>query len=78
MRTRGLPLSKAQITPSGRNASTSLMNMLKKPKSALVERPSGAFMGWRIAWNARCMREFPSMTAIVRVSGVSDMGFLSS
>ena len=52
--------------------------MLKKPKSALVERPSGAFMGWRIAWNARCMREFPSMTAIVRVSGVSDMGFLSS
>ena len=76
MRTRGLPLSKAQITPSGRKVSTSLMNMLKKPKRALVERPSGAFIGWRIAWNARCMSELPSMTAMVRAA--SDMGVLSS
>ena len=71
MRTRGLPLSKAQITPSGWKVSTILMNMLKKPKRALVARPSGAFMGWRIAWNARCMSEFPSMTAMVR--GASGM-----
>ena len=49
MRTRGLPLSKAQITPSGENDSTSLINMLKNPKRALVARPSGALMGWRMA-----------------------------
>ena len=70
MRTRGLPRSKAQMTPSGRKVSTSLMNMLKKPKSALVERPSGALMGWRMAWNARCMSELPSMTAMVLLSGM--------
>ena len=63
--TCGFPLSNAQITPSGEKDSTSLMNMLKKPKSALVARPSGAVMGWRIAWNARCMSELPSMTAMV-------------
>ena len=65
MRTWGLPRSKAQMTPSGWKDSTSLMNMLKKPKSALVARPSGALMGWRIAWKARCIRELPSMTAMV-------------
>ena len=66
MRTAGLPLSKAQITPSGWKVSTNLMNMLKKPKSALVARPSGALMGWRMAWKARCISELPSMTAMVR------------
>ena len=38
MRTRGLPLSKAQMMPSGWKVSTILMNMLKKPKRALVAR----------------------------------------
>ena len=45
MRTSGLPLSKAQMTPSGEKDSTSLINILKKPKSALVARPSGALIG---------------------------------
>ena len=66
MRTRGLPRSKAQMTPSGLKVPTIFMNMLKKPNSALVARPSGADMGWRMAWNARCMSELPSMTAMTR------------
>ncbi len=77
MRTRGLPLSKAQITPSGLKVSTILMNMLKKPNSALVERPSGAFMGWRMAWKARCIKEFPSMTAMVLGMGLLGAGGFS-
>ncbi len=47
--TCGLPLSKAQMTPSGLNVSTILMNMLKKPKRAFVARPSGALIGCMIA-----------------------------
>ena len=66
MRTRGLPRSKAQMTPSGLKVPTIFMNMLKKPNSALVARPSGADIGWRMAWNARCMSELPSMTAMTR------------
>ena len=42
MRTRGLPLSNAQITPLGRKLSTSFTNIDTKPKMALVGRPSGA------------------------------------
>ena len=53
MRTFGLPLSKAQMMPSGWNVSTILMNMLKNPKRAFVERPSGAVMGCMMAWYAR-------------------------
>ncbi len=45
MRTAGLPLSKATITPSGRKSSTSLRNIPMNPKMALVGLPSGAFMG---------------------------------
>ena len=36
MRTRGLPLSNAQMTPSGANVSTSFTNMETKPKMAFV------------------------------------------
>ena len=50
MRTRGLPRSKATATPSGWKASTILRNMLRKPKMALVGRPSGAFMVGGTAW----------------------------
>ena len=71
MRTRGLPLSKAQITPSGEKVSTNLTSMLKKPNSALVARPSGADIGCRMAWNALCMSELPSITAMVRPAGVA-------
>ena len=66
MRTAGRPLSNAQITPSGSNASTILRNMLRNPKTALVGRPSGAFMVGGTAWNARCISELPSMTATTR------------
>ena len=69
MRTAGRPLSNAQITPSGSKASTILRNMLRKPKTALVGRPSGAFMVGGTAWNARCISELPSMTATTRRRG---------
>ena len=36
MRTQGLPLSNAQMTPSGTNVSTSFTNMETKPKMAFV------------------------------------------
>ena len=78
MRTAGLPLSKAQMMPSGWKDSSSLMNMLKKPKSALVARPSGAFMGWRMAWKARCMRELPSMTAMTLRCGAASVAVVAS
>ncbi len=74
MRTRGLPLSKAQMTPSGLKVPTIFMNMLKKPKRAFVARPSGADIGWRIAWKARCMSELPSITAMVRRDAASASG----
>ena len=66
MRTFGRPLSNAQTTPSGENSSTILRNMLRKPNTALVGRPSGAFMVGGTAWKARCMSELPSMTAMTR------------
>ena len=66
MRTRGLPLSNATTTPSGLKVSIILRNMFRKPKIALVGRPSGAFMVGGTAWKARCMSELPSITAKVR------------
>ena len=68
MRTFGRPLSKAQTTPSGVNSSTILRNMLRKPNTALVGRPSGAFMVGGTAWKARCISELPSITAMTRRS----------
>ena len=65
MRTRGRPLSKATAIASGLNSSTILRNIFKKPKTAFVGRPSGAFIVGGTAWNARCMSELPSTTATV-------------
>ena len=71
MRNAGRPASKAQMTASGCAVSTNFMNMDMNPNTALVGVPSGAFMVGGTAWNARCMSEFPSMTAIFLVIGAS-------
>ena len=80
-RRSGLPLSNAQMTPSGENSSTIFKNMETKPNSALVGRPSGADICGGMAWNARCMMELPSMTVTtgrVRAgSGAAAMRWLS-
>ena len=79
MRTRGLPLSNAQMTPLGRNFSTSFTNIETKPKMALVGRPSGVVIVGGMAWKARCMSELPSTTAMVRrASGLAALGVASS
>ena len=77
MRTLGLPLSKAQMMPSGWKVSTILMNMLKKPKIALVGVPSGAVIVGGIAWKARCISELPSITAITCGAAVSCVASVS-
>ena len=50
MRNAGRPASNAQMSASGLAMSMNLRSMAMKPNTALVGRPSGAFMVWGPAW----------------------------